>query len=165
MAGDRIFNFNGSGVTFNDIHDNNNCTIITGKAQDISEDVERDFTHKGAPSRYLFCVGGDDKIENVENKQQQTDNFLHYLADYKLLDKEISASKNNEILKAVVCFVKQWGQKGLTKPVPAVPPIIRFLKQDCQLKCQVDEQTVINVLRNMMGECDSTILEQVKEYF
>ncbi len=43
MAGDRIFNFNGARVTFNDIHDNNNCTIITGKAQDISEDVEKDI--------------------------------------------------------------------------------------------------------------------------
>lgn len=33
MAGDRVFNFNGSGVTFNDIHDNNNCNIYTGQGE------------------------------------------------------------------------------------------------------------------------------------
>lgn len=40
MAGDRIFNFNGANVTFNDIHDNNNCTIITGRAEEFNEEAQ-----------------------------------------------------------------------------------------------------------------------------
>ena len=38
MAGNRVFNFNGANVTFNDIHDNNNCTIIVPKGKDLSDD-------------------------------------------------------------------------------------------------------------------------------
>lgn len=37
MAGDRIFNFNGPGVVFNDIHDNHNCTIIVPKGKSMDE--------------------------------------------------------------------------------------------------------------------------------
>lgn len=165
MAGDRIFNFNAPHVTFNDIHDNNNCTIITGKAQDISDDIERESASKGAPYRYLFCVDGDDKIENAEVKKAQIINFLNYLKNYNLLKTEISSSKEDEILKAVVCFVHLWGKKKYTLSSPSVPAITRFLKQDCQLTFSVDEQTAINVLRSMIGNCDPTILEQVEEYF
>lgn len=43
MPGDRIFNFNGANVTFNDIHDNNNCTIITGgNEKTVDENPETD---------------------------------------------------------------------------------------------------------------------------
>lgn len=42
MAGDRVFNFNGANVTFNDIHDNNNCTINTAPADDLSDNVSTD---------------------------------------------------------------------------------------------------------------------------
>lgn len=165
MSGNRTFNFNAPGTVFNDIHDNNNCTIITGKAQDISDDIERESASKGAPYRYLFCVEGDDKIENVEVKKAQIANFQNYLKNFNLLNTDISASKENEILKAVVCFVHLWGKKKYTLSSPSVPAITRFLKQDCQLTFSVDEQTAINVLRSMMGKCDQTVLEQVEEYF
>lgn len=154
-----------NGCTINPKAEPSPEVINTIKAQDISEEVERERSQKGAPSRYLFCIEGDDKIEDVENKRQQTTNFLQYLTDYKLLDKEISASKNDEILKAIVCFIKKWGKKMYTLSQPSVPAITRFLKQDCKLKFGVDEQTVINVLRNMLGQCDPTTMEQVEIYF
>lgn len=37
MAGDRVFNFNGASVTFNDIHDNHNCTIVVPKGRTESD--------------------------------------------------------------------------------------------------------------------------------
>lgn len=38
MAGDRVFNFNGANVTFNDIHDNHHCTIIVPKGKELPDD-------------------------------------------------------------------------------------------------------------------------------
>lgn len=38
MSGERVFNFNGAHVTFNDIHDNTNCTIYTApRAQEATD--------------------------------------------------------------------------------------------------------------------------------
>lgn len=36
---ERVFNFNGANVTFNDIHDNTDCTIITGRAEELKEEA------------------------------------------------------------------------------------------------------------------------------
>lgn len=35
---ERTFNFYGSGMTFNDIHDNHNCTIVTGQGSDTDHE-------------------------------------------------------------------------------------------------------------------------------
>lgn len=39
MASDRIFNFNGANVTFNDIHDNNNCTIYASEGKAVPDEA------------------------------------------------------------------------------------------------------------------------------
>jgi len=47
---ERTFNFHGANVTFNDIHDLTGCTIYTGRAQDITPQVEEETTKDGGNS-------------------------------------------------------------------------------------------------------------------
>ena len=39
MSGERVFNFNGANVTFNDIHDNTNCTIYTAERTEKAKEA------------------------------------------------------------------------------------------------------------------------------
>lgn len=102
MPGDRIFNFNGANVTFNDIHDNTDCTINTNGAKDISEQVENpSATPSPEPSfgqelaagdlfKYIHPSITDDakktqitlEIQNLVRTQPLPD-ICHYLIDMK----------------------------------------------------------------------------------
>ena len=138
--------------------------IIHGEPQDT--DIP-DATHRpGARKQFLF-IGKKATEENVGVKNCEKERFLRYLREHKMSSKRLVTEKNDGLNKVVVCFLKQWAEKGLTAKLPSGGAVFRFLTADCRLETDVQEKSYANKITEWLGtsDYDVTTYLDVKAYF
>ena len=120
----------------------------------------------GARKQFLF-IGKKATEENVGVKNCEKERFLRYLREHKMSSKRLVTEKNDGLNKVVVCFLKQWAEKGLTAEQPSGGAVFRFLTADCGLETDVEEKSYGNKIAEWFGanNYDITTYQGVKACF
>lgn len=108
MSEKRVFNFNGANVTFNDIHDNHNCTIIVpqqGKNAATNASIPEELSTEEAKQLLSKLQQADLLDANYQPCSNHTKTY------YALVAKEVSNHLGLE--KCWAPFEELWSRKNM----------------------------------------------------
>ena len=107
-------------------------------------------------------------IEGDENQQRTTEEsnrFLNYLSDHHLGQRQLDCSRDNPIIKAIICFCVKWKRlKYIDKPSPAA--VLRFLTETCGISCAAETEALSTFIGRMLKtDYDKNVFYDVEDYF
>ena len=114
--------------------------------------------------RHLFTCDG---LEDPQRTKEERNRFLNFLSDHDIKSRIIDSSKDNPVLRAVVCFCVKWRNLRYTEANYSPNAVVRFLFETCKLKKgTVDERAISNRLRDMIKKgYDKELFYDVCQYF
>ena len=164
VAGDYIANQHNEYHT--DIHDNTNCPIyLTPNAggEGMKELTSERVKELGSERvKRLFMTDG---IEDMQRTEEEKTRFRNYLTDHHLGQRQLDCSRDNPVIKAIVCFSVKWKRlKYIDKPSPAA--VLRFLTETCGISCASEPSALCTLLGRMFkSEYDKEVFFDVEDYF
>lgn len=110
----------------------------------------------------LFMIDG---AEDLERTEEERNRFMNYLSDHHLGQRQLDCSRDNPIIKAIICFCVKWKRlKYIDKPSPAA--VYRFLTETCHLGSAAEPDAITAGLGRMLkAEYDKDTFDDVEEYF
>lgn len=118
---------------------------------------------KDARTKRLFLTPDGD--EDYSRTTEERNRFLNYLSDHHLSQRQLDCSRDNPVIKAIICFSHKWKRlRYLTKPAPAA--LLRFLTDTCRLSLAADSEAIAALLGRMLKtDYDKEVYYDVDTYF
>ncbi len=161
VAGDYIANQHNEYHT--DIHDNHNCPIYACPTKN-PETPPRESAEKDNRTKRLFL--SSDGIEDVTRTNEECNRFLNYLSDHHWSKRQLDCSRDNPLIKAIVCFCIKWQQLKYIEKKTSPTAIVRFLTDTCGIECASDEIAVsAHIGRLLKVDYDKEVFFDVCDYF
>lgn len=155
-----------AGSTMNgDVHIED-CTIYQGTSKEETS-KEEPPVKRGIKNKFLFPQDGNESVENGRLMQCEKKRFLNYLSKHGLDGRMLVSTRDDDLNKAVVCFVRIWKEQKLTAEKPSGRAIFRFLTQNCGLKTEITIESYANKMNEWLKEKPQDILTmaEVKRCF
>ena len=162
VAGDYIANQHNEYHT--DIHDNTNCPIyLTPNAGGEGVKELKSEGMKDTRTKRLFLT--PDGIDDMQRTEEEKNRFLNYLTEHHWSKRQLDCSRDNPVIKAIVCFCVKWKRlKYIDKPSPAA--VLRFLTETCGISCASEPSALCTLLgRLFKNEYDKEVFFDVEDYF
>ena len=137
-------------------------TPITDNGKSADDNPKVDNCRENSRVKKLFMTEG---MEDMEQTEGEKNRFLNYLTDHHLGKRQLDCSRDNPIIKAIVCFCVKWKRlKYIDKPSPAA--VLRFLTETCHISCAADPDALSTFIGRMLkAEYDKDVFDDVEEYF
>ena len=118
-----------------------------------------------ANSRQKKLFSTTDGDENQQRTTEESNRFLNYLSDHHLGQRQLDCSRDNPIIKAIICFCVKWKRlKYIDKPSPAA--VLRFLTETCGISCAAEAEALSTFIGRMLKtDYDKNIFYDVEDYF
>lgn len=119
------------------------------KADNISESTNK----PGPKKKSLFRDEHGDRDEG--RTQNEKTRILSYIANHHLGNEEFDSSISSKLNIVVAYFWKIWSEKGLVDYYSARgegTAFYRFLTEDCELTCPVEEKAFIRIVRSIIED-------------
>lgn len=152
-----------SNCTFHQVTPNGQQRI--GKHVDAASPNASDKPTRG--HGYLFALDGKDTEEDTKTRNRERMRFLSFLANHHLGSQPLSATMGTPLNDAVVCFVLQWQERGLTSHHPSGRAVYRFLTDHCGLESTVTIESYGNKMNDWLRDkrYQEATWQKVKEAF
>lgn len=113
-------------------------------------------------TKRLFMSDG---IEDMQRTEGEKNRFLNYLTEHHWSKRQLDCSRDNPVIKAIVCFCVKWKRlKYIDKPSPAA--VLRFLTETCGISCASEPSALCTLLgRLFKNEYDKEVFFDVEDYF
>ena len=159
-----VFNIAGD---FIDIHDNNHCNIYATEPRGEETDSQSLPKRKGdADQRTKRLFLTPDGIEDVARTTEESNRFRNYLTEHHWSQRQLDCSRDNPLIKAIVCFCVKWQQLKFIEKKTSPTAIVRFLTDTCGLECASDETAVsAHIGRLLKIDYDKDVFFDVCDYF
>lgn len=121
---------------------------------------------KRGPKEVNLFVNENDK-DGVSREKEERNRFKSYISGHKLGSRKLSSSKDDVLLKTIVCFFMQWKKRGYVNPDAGGMAIVRFITEKCDIDHSVDRVSIANKLGLLLStqEYDKEIMGDVSGYF
>ena len=151
------------GCTFLNTTNNNNPNNFYGVQPPASSDQDvRPETNPRLKRLFLTPEGDEDYTRTSEERNR----FLNYLSEHHLSQRQLDCSRDNPILKAIVCFYAKWKHLKYIRPQAGPAPVLRFLTDTCALERAADDRAISAILGKMLKSgYDSAVFYGVCDYF
>ena len=162
VAGDYIANQHNEYHT--DIHDNTHCPIyLTPNAGGEGMKELTSERMNDTRTKRLFLT--PDGIDDMQRTEEEKNRFLNYLTEHHWSKRQLDCSRDNPVIKAIVCFCVKWKRlKYIDKPSPAA--VLRFLTETCGISCASEPSALCTLLgRLFKSEYDKEVFFDVEDYF
>ena len=118
-----------------------------------------------ANSRQKKLFSTTDGDENQQRTTEESNRFMNYLSDHHLGQRQLDCSRDNPIIKAIICFCVKWKRlKYIDKPSPAA--VLRFLTETCGISCAAEAEALSTFIGRMLKtDYDKNIFYDVEDYF
>ena len=162
VAGDYIANQHNEYHT--DIHDNTNCPIyLTPNAGGEGVKELKSEGMNDTRTKRLFMSDG---IEDMQRTEEEKNRFLNFLTEHHWSKRQLDCSRDNPLIKAIVCFCIKWQQLKYIEKKTSPTAIVRFLTDTCGLECASDETAVsAHIGRLLKIDYDKDVFFDVRDYF
>ena len=163
VAGDYIANQHNEYHT--DIHDNTNCPIyLTPNAGGEGMKELKNERMNDTRTKRLFLT--PDGIDDMQRTEEEKNRFLNYLTEHHWSKRQLDCSRDNPVIKAIVCFCIKWQQLKYIEKKTSPTAIVRFLTDTCGLECASDETAVsAHIGRLLKIDYDKDVFFDVRDYF
>lgn len=148
----------------NDVHDNTHCPIyLTPNAGSEGMKELKNERMKDTRTKRLFLT--PDGIDDMQRTEEEKNRFLNYLTEHHWSKRQLDCSRDNPVIKAIVCFCVKWKRlKYIDKPSPAA--VLRFLTETCGISCASEPSALCTLLGRMFkSEYDKEVFFDVEDYF
>ena len=118
-----------------------------------------------ANSRQKKLFSTTEGDENQQRTTEESNRFMNYLSDHHLGQRQLDCSRDNPIIKAIICFCVKWKRlKYIDKPSPAA--VLRFLTETCGISCAAEAEALSTFIGRMLKtDYDKNIFYDVEDYF
>ena len=118
-----------------------------------------------ANSRQKKLFSTTEGDENQQRTTEESNRFMNYLSDHHLGQRQLDCSRDNPIIKAIICFCVKWKRlKYIDKPSPAA--VLRFLTETCGISCAAETEALSTFIGRMLKtDYDKNIFYDVEDYF
>lgn len=118
-----------------------------------------------ANSRQKKLFSTTDGDENQQRTTEESNRFMNYLSDHHLGQRQLDCSRDNPIIKAIICFCVKWKRlKYIDKPSPAA--VLRFLTETCGISCAAETEALSTFIGRMLKtDYDKNVFYDVEDYF
>lgn len=114
----------------------------------------------GPPLKPLF--------RDEPTREREKNRFMNYLSTHKLGNNRLCCNREDKLNKAVVCFLKEWKQRGmLDANGVSGAAVFRFLHDDCGLKSDLMAKTYGNKIKERLknNDYDVKVMRDVRCLF
>ena len=147
-----------------DIHDNTNCPIYGCPTHPSSPASPTVKPENDARTKKLFLT--PDGIEDMQRTEEEKNRFLNFLTEHHWSQRQLDCSRDNPLIKAIVCFCVKWQQLKFIEKKTSPTAIVRFLTDTCRLECASDETAVsAHIGRLLKPDYDKDVFFDVCDYF
>lgn len=162
----------GVGIQNNYYGNNGSKEAVEENIKDESVDekeTELGVSNKPGPrKKSLFRNAKGDKDES--RSQSEAERLRSYFAQHHIKNLQFDASTNSKNNIIVAYFWKIWSEKGLVNNPESLgegTAFHRFLTEDCELECPVEEKAFIRVIRTIINSkhIDQEIYSNVASCF
>lgn len=148
----------------NEIHDNDHCPIYVCPPNNTSSTDPDNRQDKDSRIKKLFLT--PDGIEDIPRTNEERNRFLNYLTEHHWSKRQLDCSRDNPLIKAIVCFCIKWQQLKYIKKKTSPTAIVRFLTDTCGIECASDEIAVsAHIGRLLKVDYDKDVFFDVCDYF
>ena len=118
-----------------------------------------------ANSRQKKLFSTTEGDENQQRTTEESNRFMNYLSDHHLGQRQLDCSRDNPIIKAIICFCVKWKRlKYIDKPSPAA--VLRFLTETCGISCAAEAEALSTFIGRMLKtDYDKNVFCDVEDYF
>lgn len=129
------------------------------QATDVNSSSQ-DNKRCGPPLKPLF--------RDESTRKREKNRFMNYLSAHKLGNNRLCCNKEDKLNKAVLCFLKEWEQRGmLDANGVSGAAVFRFLHDDCGLKSDLVAKTYGNKIKERLSnkDYDVKVMQDVRCLF
>ena len=146
-------------IQINNLNGNVNIYNNECERSPLKDDAK---TSNDARTKKLFMTDG---IEDMQRTEEEKNRFRNYLTEHHLGQRQLDCSRDNPLIKAIVCFCVKWKRlKYIDKPSPAA--VLRFLTETCGISCASEPSALCTLLgRLFKSEYDKEVFFDVEDYF